>query len=96
MASRLYDRELKCGCLISSDGGGGLMPCNYGEEFGATKKQVEFCSKCWREWRKTDDYTLYKWECIEKNNSPEYLREMLEENPELVELKKRVDEIRKK
>ena len=30
MASRLFDRELRCGCLISSDGGGGCIPCCYG------------------------------------------------------------------
>jgi len=25
--SRIYDRKLECGCLISSDGGGALMDC---------------------------------------------------------------------
>lgn len=30
MTDRIYDRELECGCLISSDGGGGLIPCCYG------------------------------------------------------------------
>jgi len=26
--SRYYER-LECGCLISEDGGGGLIPCSY-------------------------------------------------------------------
>ena len=30
MATRYFDRILKCGCMISSDGGGGLIPCDYG------------------------------------------------------------------
>ena len=36
MATRYYDRTLECGCMISSDGGGGLMPCDYG--YGCGKK----------------------------------------------------------
>ena len=40
-----YDRTLECGCMISSDGGGGLMPCCYGYGCGKTfilnRKEVE-------------------------------------------------------
>ena len=28
MSSRTYEYTLKCGCLVSSDGGGGLIGCN--------------------------------------------------------------------
>jgi len=37
--SRTYDIELKCGCWISEDGGGGLMPC---DPFGENSKCVAF------------------------------------------------------
>lgn len=30
MASRTYDIELDCGCMLSADGGGGLIPCRGG------------------------------------------------------------------
>jgi len=51
---RTFDRELKCGCLISSDGGGALMGCysdncNYGD------------------WMETADYKLHLKEIEERN-----------------------------
>ena len=39
MACRTYDRTLECGCMYSSDGGGGLMPCDYGYGCG---KDLEY------------------------------------------------------
>ena len=27
--ARIYEYTLKCGCLVSSDGGGGLIPCSF-------------------------------------------------------------------
>lgn len=30
MTDRYYDITLECGCMISLDGGGGLIPCCYG------------------------------------------------------------------
>lgn len=54
MASRTYDRELKCGCLISSDGGGGLMDC-----------MSDDCK--YQEWMKTDDYKKHLVEVEERN-----------------------------
>jgi len=41
--SRIFDRKLECGCLISSDGGGGLIDCY--------SKNCKF-----EEWTKTEDY----------------------------------------
>ena len=79
MADRYYDRTLKCGCMISSDGGGGLMPCNYGygcgkegcDENNLCDDCLEQNSKCvnaWREWKKTDDYKKHCEEVQERNS----------------------------
>lgn len=54
MADRYYDRELKCGCMISSDGGGGCIPCHS-----------DNCK--FQEWMKTDDYKLHEKEVQERN-----------------------------
>jgi hypothetical protein len=70
MASRTYDRELDCGCMISSDGGGGVMPC-YAEYGDMSKKEdreaLKLCIKCWEKWRKSKDYKLHLKECKERN-----------------------------
>lgn len=65
MASRCYDRELKCGCLISADGGGGLLPCSYPEV--STEEELQKCTDAWKEWQQTDDYKLYKEQVQERN-----------------------------
>ena len=78
MASRVYDRTLDCGCMYSSDGGGGLMPCTYG--YGCDKEgcdennlcqecidQMRLCEECHKKWYKSDDYKKYEEECIENN-----------------------------
>ena len=75
---RLYNRTLDCGCMYSSDGGGGLMPCHYG--YGCGKKgcdeknecnecleQIKKCQKAHKKWHKSEDYKRYKQECIDKN-----------------------------
>jgi len=64
MASRIYDKKLKCGCLISSDSGGGLMPCHYDD---SDPKQVEKCEKAWAKWRKTKDYKKHLKKIRERN-----------------------------
>ena len=64
MASRTYDRTLDCGCMISSDGGGGLMPCTYDNE---DIEQNKKCSKAWEEWEKTDDFKKHCQEVQERN-----------------------------
>ena len=94
MGSRYYDRTLECGCLISSDKGGGLMPCNYG--YGCGKKgcdennqcedcikQNKLCYEVWEKWKKTDDYKNHCKEVWERNNDEPY-----PEKDELTELMK--------
>ncbi len=79
MADRYYNRVLDCGCMYSSDGGGGLMPCYYG--YGCGKKgcdeknecqecreQPKKCQEAHKKWHKTDDYKKYQEECIDKNS----------------------------
>ena len=39
---RIYE-ELPCGCLVSKDGGGGLMPCCYS---GLGQEETEIHKKC--------------------------------------------------
>lgn len=44
--SRTYV-QLKCGCFVSCDGGGGLIPCNSEDcEFDEWKKYHRFCPWC--------------------------------------------------
>jgi len=70
MEDRVYDRVLDCGCMISSDGGGGLMPC-YAECGDMRKKKdreaLELHNKSWNKWRKSKDYKLHLKECAERN-----------------------------
>jgi hypothetical protein len=63
---RCFDRELECGCLISTDGGGGCIPCCYptDDDF---EEQSEKCSKAWAKWKKTRDYKDH-WDEIRENN----------------------------
>jgi len=67
MGYRLYNRKLKCGCLISSDKGGGCVPCCY-PGYGATEEEEKRCEEAWAEWMKTDDYKKYLKEVAEKND----------------------------
>ncbi len=64
MATRYYDRILNCGCMISSDSGGGLMPCCYDD---SDKKQLKKCNDAWEKWRKTKDYQKHLREVEERN-----------------------------
>ena len=64
--SRIFDRELECGCLISSDGGGAVSSCCY-VGYGATKKEVDECKKAWDDWKKTLDYEKWNQEIKLKN-----------------------------
>lgn len=66
MGQRIYDRELKCGCLISTDKGGGLIPCCY-PGYGATKEDIKKCDNAWDEWKKTPDYKQRLKEIIYNN-----------------------------
>lgn len=64
MADRYYKRVLECGCMYSSDGGGGLIPCCDDD---SDPKQVKKCMKAHAKWHKSKDYKLYLKEIKEKN-----------------------------
>ena len=70
MACRLYDRKLACECMISSDGGGGVLPC-YAEWGNMKKKKdreaLELHNKSWDEWMKSKDYKKHLKEIKERN-----------------------------
>lgn len=63
--SRIYDRTLPCGCLISSDGGGGLIPCCASES--STPKLFKLHNDSWGEWIDSEDYQTHLKEIIEFN-----------------------------
>jgi hypothetical protein len=54
MASRTFEYTLKCGCLVSSDAGGCLMPC-YSDN-------CDFIN-----WLKTKEGKKHLKECQERN-----------------------------
>lgn len=75
---RSFDRELECGCLVSTDGGGGLISCHYG--YGCGKegcderhrcddclKQEKKCKETWDKWMGTKDYQEHIQEIKERN-----------------------------
>ena len=64
MGSRIFDRSLSCGCLYSSDKGGGLMPCSYD---ASDKKQNRKCEEATEKWMKSKDYRKYLKEVRQKN-----------------------------
>lgn len=53
--SRIFEYKLKCGCLVSSDGGGALIPCMDDEN----------CS--FNEWLKTKEGKKHLKEVEERN-----------------------------
>jgi len=69
MACRTYDRILKCGCMISSDGGGGLVPCHceYIEDEEEREKAIKIHKEAWDEWFKSEDYKRHLKEVEELN-----------------------------
>ena len=67
MASRTFDIHLDCGCLVSLDGGGGVIPCCY-PGYGATEKEVKECDKAWEKYRKSKDFKKHEKE-IQRRNS---------------------------
>lgn len=64
MSGRIYDRELECGCLLSSDGGGGVIPCCYDYD---DKEQAKKCNGAWVKFKKSKDYEKYQKECVDNN-----------------------------
>jgi hypothetical protein len=79
MGSRTFDTILDCGCMLSSDGGGGLIPCCYGygcgkKECGEGDKQCKkclkherFCKETWNKFYKSKKYKEHLKLCKEKN-----------------------------
>lgn len=71
--SRIYDRQLECGCLISSDGGGAIIPCcylGYGLYSEEEEKELERkCNEAWEKWKQTDDYIIWQYECYANNTT---------------------------
>ena len=67
MSDRIYNRKLECGCLITSDAGGGVMPCCYPGYDNSTEEEIERCKLAWQQWEKTEDYKLYCKELRDKN-----------------------------
>jgi len=58
MGQRIYNRELDCGCLISSDKGGGVIPCC---------REDGLCEETWKKYKNTEDYRKLIKEIEEKN-----------------------------
>ncbi len=62
-----YDRELECGCLISTDVGGATLPCNN-TGYTANKSEKKRCRDSWATWKKTKDYKKYLKELEDKKH----------------------------
>ena len=70
MGSRDYDKVLECGCMISSDKGGGVIPCYAEEGFIGNendRRAMDLCDKSWKEWKDSDEYETHLKEVREKN-----------------------------
>lgn len=86
MASRIYDIKLSCGCLISLDGGGGLIPCHddencrYEEEFIKNPKHKEWQQEIMRRngWSEKEIKRKYGNKYIEIMNEPDYKKAFTE------------------
>jgi len=66
MASRIYDIKLECGCLVSLDGGGGVMPCCY-PGYGSSKKDTDKCDKAWQKYRNSKEFKEHQKETKRRN-----------------------------
>ena len=60
--ARIYDKELKCGCLLSKDGAGGIMPCYA--EFGnmddpKDRAAFDLHLKSWADFELSEEYKDY-------------------------------------
>ena len=62
--SRTYDIELECGCLISLDGGGGVMPCHYDD---SDLNQVDRCNRAWKRYKESSLYEEHNKEISIRN-----------------------------
>lgn len=60
--SRIYDKELKCGCLLSNEGGGSVIPCyaEWGDMNNPDDvKALDLHNKCWAQFEKSKEYKEY-------------------------------------
>lgn len=76
MASRTYDIQLECGCMLSADGGGGCIPCGagyYQYDPTYTPSQADYdleaeCSAAWAKFRNSGQLAEYELECQRRNS----------------------------
>lgn len=71
MGARVYDITLPCGCMLSLDKGGGMIPCSAGYDIDispSTKEEKELHEKSWREYNASDRAKEDREE-IERRNS---------------------------
>jgi hypothetical protein len=63
---RIFDTTLPCGCMLSSDGGGALIPCHY-DSPDTPPEQIELCRKSWDEFKSSDRQKQFDEECERQN-----------------------------
>lgn len=75
MASRTYDIELECECLLSADGGGGCISCGagfyrYDPTYTPTQADLYLeakCSAAWAKFRESGEMDKHNLECERRN-----------------------------
>lgn len=76
--SRIYDITLSCGCMLSADGGGGLIPCageyvgylSQDPEYEVTSRDIETQKKhieAWKEFQSSPEWESHLRETEERN-----------------------------
>lgn len=72
MGSRIYDITLTCGCMISLDKGGGLIPCAGHPMYllnhdPSEDEEIQKHDKAWKEYREGPQFQQHQEE-IERRN----------------------------
>lgn len=74
MGTRTYDIELACGCMVSLDKGGGLIPCVgscffiYPEDPNPPTEEEKIAhNKSWDEYRASTEYKEHQEEIKRRN-----------------------------
>lgn len=68
--SRIFDITLKCGCMLSADGGGALIPCTYDESCinpDTDPIQLALHQSSWKEFEDSGDKAKFD-EDVERLN----------------------------
>jgi hypothetical protein len=73
--ARTYNIELECGCLLSADGGGGMIPCaagflGYCPDYVRTAEDLALekkCSEAWSKFKESGELDSYERECTLRN-----------------------------